>query len=317
MLRTLCLKEGAIEKHADFASIEAELKSPHKRIWIDIEAPKKDELEFLEKTLGLHPLMIEDIANERQRPKVEPYENCLYVVLKIPQFDQSNRMMQLNAVLGPNYLVTVRSKPLNFLEDTWQRAEKNPALLGKGPDFILYSILDLFVDALFPKISELDAQLDSASEKVFTDPSPAVLAKLFTLKKGLFSTRRAITPMRDVLTILARHDTTLINRKNSLYFRDVYDHMTRIVESLDNAREMVTSAMEGYMSSVSNNLNVIMKKLTAITAIIMVPSMIAGIYGMNFPDLALYEFGGTTAALLMMGGSVLVLGIYFKWRGWL
>lgn len=317
MLRAFVAQNGKGSQMDDVASIGAALQQPKNRIWIDIESPKPEHYSFLDEKLGLHHLLLEDVSNQRQRPKIEPYEECLYLVVRFVDFNNLRQSPQLNIILGKNYLLTVRHGPLPFLDEVWQRAEKNPALVSRGADFALYSLLDVFVDSIFPVVTEFDLQLDTIEEKVFKDPSPTVISKLFSLKRKLFLTRRAVTPLRDVLTALSRHDTDLISKKNAVYFRDVYDHVVRITESLDNAREIMTAAMEGYVSSVSNNLNAIMKKLTAITAIIMIPTFIAGIYGMNFTDIADYAFGGTKTAFILMGAAVLTLGAYFRWRGWL
>lgn len=317
MLRALAVHNGAVQIVSSLAELKMDLKSGLKRYWIDIEKPTPEEFEFLEKQLGLHSLVLEDMAHEKQRPKVEPYDEHMYIVLKVFENGHTSQTAQLNLVLGAHYLLTVRYKPVPFLEEVWQRAQKNNNFLSRGPDFTLYSLMDTFVDSLLPLVTQIDAELDSVSEKVFKDSSPEVMNKLFSIKRRLFNTRKAVVPMRDVLTTLSRHDSPLISKKNSVYFRDVYDHMIRIIETLDNDREATSSAMEGYLTGVSNNLNTIMKKLTAITAIIMVPSLIAGIYGMNFANITDYALGGASVAFLLMAASVLALGLYFKRREWL
>ena len=318
MFRALTAHNGIATHLSDLAAAENALKDEKNRVWLDFENPKKDELEYLEKKLDLHPLILEDISNQRQRTKVEPYENCIFLVVLVSDpASKSRQTNQVNFILGPNFLVTVRNSPLPILDEVWQRVERNPALLTRGTDFTLYNLLDILVDSFFPILNEFDQDIDRVEERVFQDPSPKVLSELIGLKRKLFAFRKTITPLRDALVVLARHDTTLISKRNSPYFRDVYDHTVRITESLDNAREIVSAAMEGYLSSISNNLNAIMKKLTAITAIVMIPTFIAGIYGMNFSDISEYAFGGAKAAFFLMGGSVLLLGGYFRMRGWL
>jgi len=316
MLRALASHNGTIDEVSDLGKLEPLLKGGSK-IWMDLQQPTPDEFEFLEKKLGLHHLVLEDMAHERQRPKVEPYDDYTYVVVKAFENGRTSQTVQLNLVLGAHYLLTVHSRPVPSLDHVWDRTLKNPALLSHGADFALYNVLDEYVDNLFPLVGEFDAELDALSETVFRDPSPEILSRLFRIKRRLFNARKAIVPLRDVLTSLSRHDLSLIGKKNAVYFRDVYDHVIRIIETLDNDRELVTASMEGYLSSVSNNLNQIMKKLTAITAIIMVPSLIAGIYGMNFGNITDYAFGGASVAFTMMAASVLVLGIYFRRRHWL
>ncbi|MBI5036216.1 magnesium/cobalt transporter CorA [Candidatus Micrarchaeota archaeon] len=317
MFRAYSVHNESIEKITDFEELEAALKDPRHRVWLDLDNPKREEMEFLEKTLGFHPLLLEDILKQNQRPKVEPYDNCMYMVFKVVDLHNPKQPPQLDVVLGPNYLVTSHVKQLAFLEDVWQRTEKNPSILSRGADFTLYAILDVFVDSLFPIITEMDTQIDAAEDKAFKDPSPAVLVKILSLKKKCLAARRQISPLRDMLATVAKYDNPFINKKNLVYYRDIYDHVLRITESIDNSREMLTATMEGYVSSISNNLNVIMKKLAAVAAIIMVPAMIAGIYGMNFDDISSYALGNPMVAFMLMGASVFILGFYLKWRGWL
>lgn len=316
-MRALLMQNAAVTSINQYDRLAPFVPDQKAKLWIDIQDPKKEDLEFLEKTLGVHPLVLEDVSNQRQRPKMEPYDNYLYLVLKTVDPVNGKQAAQLNLLLGANYLVTIHHAAMPFLDGMWQRTEKNTSILSRGPDFALYTILDTFVDNLVPTVTEFDLQIDSIEEKVFKDPTPAVIAKLFGLKRKIFYTRRAVAPLRDVLTSLSRHDTPIINKKNTVYFRDVYDHTVRITESLDNAREILTAAVEVYVSSISNNLNAIMKKLTAITAIIMVPSLVASVYGMNFGNITDYAFGETKFVFLTMAASVFLLGGYFKWRGWL
>ncbi|MBI4361218.1 magnesium/cobalt transporter CorA [Candidatus Micrarchaeota archaeon] len=316
-MRTLLVQNAAVTSVTQYDRLAPFVTDQKARLWIDISDPKKEDLEFLEKTLGVHPLVLEDVSNQRQRPKMEPYDNCLYLVLKTVDPQNGKASAQLNLLLSNNYLVTIHHGPMGFLDGIWQRTEKTPANLARGPDFTLYTLLDTFVDNLAPAVTEFDLQIDSIEEKVFKDPNPAVIAKLFGLKRKIFYTRRAVAPLRDVLTSLSRHDTPFVNKKNTVYFRDVYDHTVRITESLDNAREILTAAVEVYVSSISNNLNTVMKRLTAITAIIMVPSLVAGVYGMNFGNITDYAFGETKFVFLAMAASVFLLGGYFRWRGWL
>ncbi len=316
-MRAMALQNGSLKPAAKYPELEALLADGKSKIWIDIESPAKDDFDFFEKTLQIHPLVLEDMANQNQRPKMEPYDNHIFIVIKSVDPQNPRHQIQLNVVLGANYLLTTHAKPIAALEDVWQRIEKRPEHLARGTDFGLYMVLDAMVDALFPIVSQLDVELEKNEERAFKDPTPDVQAKLFAMKRRLFSLRRAVLPLRDVFVTLSRHDTPLIGKKNSVYYRDVYDHIIRISESMDSSREAMNNAMEGYLTGISNNLNVVMKTLTAITAIIMVPSLIAGIYGMNFGNITDYAFGGTSVAFLFMAASAMVIGGYFKWRGWL
>ncbi|NUN11446.1 magnesium transporter CorA family protein, partial [Candidatus Micrarchaeota archaeon] len=204
------------------------------------------------------------------------------------------------------------------LQKVMDNVKNKPHLLTKGHDFLAYQVFDAIVDDFFPIIEKLDDEIDEVEEKLFkTTPSQKTIQRLFQLKRQVVDVRRIIWPMRDVLNVLARRDYDYINPKTSIYFRDVYDHLLRLADMTETLRELVTNAMEGYLSITSNNLNYIMKRLTALTLILMLPTLVASAYGMNvILPLATEEFAFWEIITIMLIVTLPTL-YYFKKNNWL
>lgn len=293
------------------------LKARRQTIWIDFEEPTERELKLLVDKFGFHPLTYEDVIHEGQRPKIDDYEEYALIIVRGVGFNGIDSAPQLNIYLDRTFIVTVNKQPIKGLNETIDKARRNPLILKRGPDFVAYNVLDAIVDEFFPLLQELDDKIDEAEDKIFVKPDNKTLQKLFELKRRTIAIRRVAWPMRDILNILARRDFRFVKPDNAVYFRDVYDHLVRITDMTDTLRDMLTTSMEGYLSVVSNNLNVVMKKLTALTALIMIPALIAGIYGMNFANIP--ELGwenGYYFSLSLMVVSAIVAYFYLKWKDW-
>ncbi|HLC48334.1 MAG TPA: magnesium/cobalt transporter CorA [Candidatus Norongarragalinales archaeon] len=289
-------------------------------IWMDLADPSKQELSFLESKLGLHHLALEDALNQRQRAKVERYDEYHFIVVHSITETEKLEATQLNLFISKHALISIHIKPLQFVSDVKRRLGENPHLLRRGPDYGAYMLLDASADNLFPLMDKLEETIDKIEEEVFKErgSSPkGLLNSLFRVKKGLLHLRKITWPQMEVLNVLSSGELKYISKENLVYFRDVYDHMIRINTIIETQRELVSGSMEGHLMSVSNNLNKIMKKLTAITAIVLVPGLIAGIYGMNFkaPELN-WEFG-FYASLASMLLSTILLAVYFKQKDWI
>lgn len=311
------LGKNKVREVSDVDVMAHELKARKHTIWIDFEYPTEKELQMLVSKFGFHPLTLEDVMHENQRPKIDDYDEYAFIIVRGIGEKGIEDPPQLNIYLNRTFIVTVNKVPIRGLEETIQKTRKNPLILKRGPDFVVYSVLDAIVDEFFPEVQTFDDRIDDLEEKIFVRPDVKALAKLFEIKRSLIAVRRIAWPMRDILNILARRDFRFIKPENAIYFRDVYDHLVRITEMSDTLRDMVTSSMEGYLSVVSNNLNVVMKKLTALTALIMIPALVAGIYGMNFdnmPELK-WDFGYYFALVLMFSLAVIAY-TYLKWREW-
>lgn len=262
------------------------LRSQKNNVWVDFENPTRKEIGFLESEFGFHPLTVEDILHGRQRPKVEDYQKYAFIIMRAFK-PNATSTEQLSVYLGKNFIFTVNLKPIESLNNVFDRARKNPLILKRGPDFVLYTVMDSIADDLFPRLDAIGIEIDEVEDKIFTQPDNHVLAKLFSLKRKTIKLRRLSFPMREIANTLARRDFKFMSEHNSAYFRDVYDHLLRITESTESNRELIASSMEAYLSVISNNLNSVMKKLASITVIIMLPTLIASIYGMNIRGLIL------------------------------
>lgn len=298
------------------------LKQEERFIWVGLHEPSEALLWQVQQEFGLHDLAIEDAHRAHQRPKVERYDNALFVVLRTAQRPGEQSPIQFGEThifVGPRYVVSVRHG--SSLSYTVVRAhcEATPHLLGQGPGFVLYALMDFIVDQYFPLVEGLEDELAALEEDIFGEAvTRATTARIYQLQRSLLAMKRAISPLIDVCNRLMRFDLECIPEASRPYFRDVYDHVIRLNERVDTTRELLTSALEANLALLSVAQNEVMKKLGAWVAIIAVPTMVAGIYGMNFdmmPELRVPLGYPLTLAGMLVACSGLYW--YFKRSGWL
>jgi magnesium transporter len=284
-------------------------------LWFHFDTPKEDELQFLQQNLKIHDLTMEDIVHQNQRPKLDSFDDYVYLAVhplqrkKNGQIDRS----ELDLLLGRNWIVSVHYGPLPGLIEDSQLHQRIVLALGRGPDFMLYIVLDLIVDSYFPLLDEIEDEIDSLEDRLLVRGSAIDIKRLLVLKRNLVRIRRAVLPQREIFNQLTRHDFSFIRPQHLVYFRDVYDHLIRIVEELDTLRDTLSSVLEIYLASTSNQLNATMKRFTAWGTIFIVITAIAGIYGMNFkfmPELE-WHYGYFVVLGLM---TVMSLGLYFYFK---
>ena len=279
--------EGCRVREVELEDTSEVLKEPNGFVWIGLFEPDEAELAKVKEEFGLHELAVEDAHRAHQRPKLEEYGNSLYVVLRTAQCDAAGDDVQFgetHAFVGPNYVVTVRHGASLSYGEVRARCESTPQYLRQGPGFVLYAIMDFVVDHYFPIVDTLEEELTSLEDLIFSGGAHGkeIAQRIYRLKSEMLQLKRAVSPLVDVCNRLARFDRTLIQPETRLYFRDVYDHVIRINESVDNTRELLTSALETNLALVSVRQNEVMKKLAAGAAMVAVPTLIAGVYGMNF-----------------------------------
>jgi magnesium transporter len=276
--------------------------------WVDLENQDDASLQLLSERFGFHPLALEDCAHLDQRPKVEEYDGCLFLVTQGFSANSSARasstLHELHAFLGEKYLVTVHAEPLPAISALRVRATKDPALGSRGPAFLYYLIADRIVDDNLPALDEIAEEIEAIEEKVWATPERSDQAHLFRVRRSLAQMRRVLAPQRDVFAVLSRHPDPRINESTALYFRDVYDHLTRIHEALDVHRDLLANAQEAYLSVVSNRTNEIMKYLTLMSAIFLPLSFVVGFFGQNFRNLP--GFANWTDSTALMWAGVLI-----------
>ena len=291
-------------------------------VWLGLYEPEEDVLRTVQQQFGLHDLAIEDAYNAHQRPKLELYEDSVFLVLRTAHMPASSRHLEFgetHVFLGRNYLVTVRHGSLRSHIGVRQRCESTPHLLAKGPGYVLYALMDFVVDQYLPVVQQIEEEVEELEEVIFgmTDTGDAT-SRIYQLKRDLLSLRRAVTPLVEVCNRLMRFDLPHIPEDTRVYFRDVYDHIVRLNETIDAQRELLTTALEAHLSLMSHAQNEHMKRITAWAAMIAVPTMIAGIYGMNFQNMPELDWTyGYHISIVVMVAACVGLYVGFKRSGWL
>ena len=291
-------------------------------VWIDVTGPTHEDIEpLLEEWFRFHELAAEDALSPNTLPKYDSfgrYDFFVFRTIALHTMEQGVETEKLACFLGRNFLFTIHAKPNEAIDGIWMRLPQDARMMQRGVDFILYSILDSLVDRHFPLIEDIEDRIDSIHDLMFTEPSQLLLDELLNLKRNLNVLRRQSLPQRELLNQISRGGSRLIQQEHLIYFRDLYDHMYRIGESIDIEREMATSTMEAYLSVVANRTNDIMKVLTVFSAIMLPINLVASIYGMNFehmPELQ-WRYGFHFAISLMLTIAVGMLAWFWR-RGWL
>jgi magnesium transporter len=291
--------------------------------WINVDGLHQVEiLEKLGEYYGFHPLMLEDILNTDQRPKMEDYGKYIYIVLKMLSYmDNSNEIVteQISLILGPNFVISFQEKKGTVFNPIRERIRNDKGRIRKmGSDYLAYSLLDLIVDNYFIIMEKLGEKIEFLEEEVVTHPTPETLQTIHHLKREMIFLRKGVWPLREVVSGLERGESSLIKESTRIYLRDVYDHTIQTIDTIETYRDMVSGMLDIYLSSISNRLNAVMKVLTIIATIFMPLTFLAGIYGMNFkymPELE-WRWGYLMFWLIMIGIGAFML-IYFKKKRWL
>jgi len=289
-------------------------------VWVGLHEPSEELLRKIQEEFGLHDLAVEDAHSAHQRPKLEEYGDSLFVVLRTARLtDAGPEFGETHVFVGPKYVVTVRHGPSLSYADVRNRCECTPHQLAKGPGFVLYALMDFIVDHYFPIVDDFEERLEKLEEEIFDGNfNRSTTNRIYELKRQLVTLKRAVSPLIDVCNRLVRYDMAMIPEITRPYFRDIYDHVVRINDSIDNLRELLTTALEANLSLASMQQNEVTKKLAAWAAILAVPTAIAGIYGMNFRHMPELDWRFGYAAV--MGAIVGVCGVlYWRFRrsGWL
>ncbi len=297
------------------------LKATNQFVWIGLHEPSEDVLIKVQEEFELHDLAIEDAHLAHQRPKIELYGDSIFVVLRTAQMNQEHHTEfgETHFFVGPNFIVTVRHGSTVPYTEVRARCEAMPDLLSKGQGFVLYAIMDFIVDRYFPVVHDLEQELETIEDKIFKErPSRETTEQIYQLKRELLEVKRAVSPLVDICNRLMRFDIKCISEETQPYFRDIYDHAVRINEMVDNTRELLNTALEANFSLISISQNDTSKKFAAWAAIIAVPTMVAGFYGMNFkfmPELE-WRFGYPIVVGFTVGICIVVY-YFFRRAGWL
>jgi magnesium transporter len=257
--------------------------------WVELSEQDDAALALLKERFDFHPLAIEDCSHFDQRPKLEEYRDYLFIVVHGFISKDTHAMvvepLEVHAFLGKNYLVTVHAAGVSELDAVWRRVAGDAGLSRRGADFLYYLLVDAMVDANFVILDQISDTLDHIEDVVLHEHDRKHLQDIFTLKKTLVSMRRVLSPQRDVFALLAKRGHPCVSDRTSLYFRDVYDHLVRIYESIDTARDLLGNALDAYLSMVAQRTNDVMKQLTILSAIFLPLTFVTGFFGQNFEHL--------------------------------
>jgi magnesium transporter len=290
--------------------------------WINVDGLHDvAAVERLAEKFDIHPLTLEDIVNTQQRPKMEEYENYLYFVLKMIQYDDDSREIQaeqLSLVLGKNYVISFQEKEGDIFEAIRQRIRGGKGRIRKmGPDYLAYALIDAVVDHYFAILEKSGEVIEELEENVVADPRPATIHDIHRLKRDMIHLRRSVWPLREVISALERGESHLIQKSTRVYLRDVYDHTIQVIDTVETYRDMISGMHDTYLSSISNRMNEVMKVLTIIATIFIPLTFIAGVYGMNFQHMP--ELGWRWAYFAVWGIMAAVAAgmvVYFKRKKW-
>ena len=289
-------------------------------VWVDVPDPTDADFERLANEFKFHPLSIEDSRNAHQRPKVEEYHGYYFIVLYEARRSEGGRALELaelDIFLGTNYLVTVHSNEIRAIETA---SRLWPEWLDRGEPsagLLAYLLMDAVVDDYMPLLDEMSDRMDELEDEIFGEFDATAIHEIFFIKKQLVFMRRAVAPLRDVFNTLLRREQPIFEREIYMYYQDVFDHLIRVADTIDSLRDLLGSTMDAYLSISGNRMNVVMKRLTSISTILMSVTLIAGIYGMNFhymPELAWrygYFFGLGMMVLVATGLTIFLKRI--KW----
>jgi magnesium transporter len=311
--------EGKRVSKVEITHINEVLKKPNHFVWIGLQEPDEEMLKTIQKEFGLHDLAIEDALRAHQRPKIETYADTLFVVLRTVQMKDGHvDLGETHFFVGHNFIVTVRHGSSIAYVDVRTRCESTPHLL-RGPAFALYALMDAIVDQYFPVINALEDDLTAIEENIFHEKLRRDnTAKIYYLKRQLLDVKRSVSPLIDICNRLMRFDLNFIDQETKPYFRDIYDHSVRINEMVDNSRELLSAALEANLSMVSISQNEIAKRFAGWAALIGVPTMIAGFYGMNFTYMPELQWAWSYPMVIAFTIAIcLFLYMRFKKSGWL
>lgn len=302
-------REGSVESRIDRVSLESRLTSGE-FFWLDLHGPGEEEFELLRDVFKLHPLALEDSQNFGQRAKLEDYGEVAFLVFfgAAPSPDE-DRLVEMHCFYSERFLVTVRQDDAPACEALRERYAKRPAPTAR-PIVLLYRLLDGLTDSFFPALEDFDERIDRLQDAMLRRPTDEQLSEIFGMRRRLVRLRRAVSPQRDLMAGFAHGVVRLpdIDDEAERYFRDIYDHLVRVSDMIDSYRDLLSSAMDVYLSTVSNRLNLVMKRLTVIATIALPLIVISGFFGQNFGFLVDHIAGWPAFAGLAVGLPVAFIG---------
>jgi len=323
MIRSLYHSPGKpIRKDIPPAEFPKLIRDRRGLLWVDFSSEPPESCLPIFQAFGFHPLAIEDALQQTHAPKLDDWGDYLYIVLNYMSIKENGKSWntdidELDVFLGQNYIVTHHDLPIPAIEETWSACDRDPRNVQDGADHLLYKITDYLVAGYMPAVEKIDDAIDQIEDQVFDKPSPRTLERLFALKRVLLAMRRILLPQREVLNKLARDDYRVIDPKDRIFFRDIYDHLVRLHDLNESLRDLVSGALDTYLSVVNNRMNDIMKTLTIITTFFMPITFVTGFFGMNFFEPVANLVGWTDRQVFSVTFAIMLLfpfGMYLWMR---
>ncbi|MBA7519276.1 Cobalt/magnesium transport protein CorA [subsurface metagenome] len=291
--------------------------------WINIDGVHKIKvIEEIGKHFNLHPLILEDIVDTDQRPKIKDFGDYIFIILKMHYYDKENneiKIEQVSLIFGKNYVISFQEREGDVFDSIRERIRNNIGRIRKArADYLIYALMDAIIDNYFTILEKLGEETEDLEAKVIKDPVPANLQIIYKLKSELIFLRKSVWPLREVISILEKGESVLIDKSTNIYLRDIYGHTIQVMDTVETLRDVISGTLDVYLSSVSNKMNEIMKVLTIIATIFIPLTFIAGVYGMNFqymPELKwVWAYPLILSVMLIIG---IVMVIFFKKRKWM
>jgi len=320
MLRILIRRaNGQVETPGDMNALPGLFEDPNCLVWVDAEADPRETLEALADRFALHPVTLDDFIGRDQRPKIEEFEQYVFLVVHALRAIRGDELdtEELHLALRQHALLTVHARPIDHVSRIFDRCLKDPRILQNGPSFLVYLLSDALVDGFFPILDTLGDEIDALEDAVIQNPGRTQMRRVFEVKRVLVQLRKVVSPQREVYNALSRRDYPYIESRTAVYFRDVHDHLVRAFEMIDSYRDLVGNTLDAYLAAISNRLGQVMKQLTVIATIFMPLSFLTGFFGMNFTSIPFDRPQLFLAALLVMSALPVCMLLFFLRRGWL
>jgi magnesium transporter len=291
--------------------------------WINIDG--LHDVELIEKVgthFGIHLLVLEDIVNTAQRPKMEDYEDYIYFVFKILKFDETTSHIaseQVSLILGPHYLISFQEIEGDVFNFVRERIRKGRIHIRKsGPDYLAYALMDAVIDHYFLILEKISEKIEMLEERIHSDPTPEILQSIHDLKREIIFFRKQVWPIREVLNTWQKAESPMVQQTSKVFIRDVYDHTIQVIDTIESFRDIIAGMMDLYLSTVSNRMNEVMKVLTIMATIFIPLTFVAGIYGMNFKFMPELEWKWSYPVLWVLLIAIFCgMLLYFKRKKWL
>lgn len=303
------------------------LRNKNGVLWLDFMGEPAETAEPILRSFGFHPLAVDDALQESHTPKIDDWGDYVYIVLNVMNYKQIDGIFEsdideLDIFLGKNFLITFHDQLFTAIEETWTACQRDTRHLKDGADHLLYRVADSLVMSYMPLVEQIDHQIDLIEDQIFEKPDRSTVEQIFALKRLLLSMRRILLPQREVFNKLARDDYRVIDPRDRIFFRDIYDHLVRLHDLNENLRDLVSSVLETYLSVTNNRMNEVMKILAVITTLFMPITFVTGFFGMNFfePVANLFhwtsqDFFEATVALMVAVPTVMYL--WMRRQTWL